>query len=151
MAADDEWDLTGYSNTGSSGAYTGNYVDPYANPDYSPGTKDLPYYSKYSLAPTTSWDQRLGAVGGALKDLTSGIKTPAAGADAGAARYPNLPNAPSPPGSAQIGRPSAPVSLQQLMQLLMQRRNAYLQASNPLSAKPVTEPLPAGSGGLLGI
>src|SRR5262245_32080505 len=139
--------------------YAGSTLDSYASTAPGPlynatptGTTSSATGNPMFNLTQTSWSDKLGSVGGALKDLSGSVKgLGGSGGDASAARYPTLPNAPSPPGSRGIGQPTAPVSLQQLMQLLMQRRNAYLQASNPLSAKPVTEPLPAGSGGLLGI
>jgi len=131
------------------GAYSG-YVDPYTHPDYDPSTKGLPYYSNYSLSPSaTSFGGKLQQLGSALGTLSGGAK-PSQGTDSRPLPYPNV-QAPVPPGSSMVGHPSAPISMSQLLQLLMQRRNAYMQAAaNPRGAQPVTQALPTGQG-LLGI
>ena len=51
---------------------------------------------------------------------------------------------------AAMGQSRSPTSLDSLLQMLMQRRNAYLAATNPQSAKPVDTGIPSGKG-LLGL
>src|SRR5262252_634205 len=157
MAADDEWDIPTTSSGGGGSYYTGlgsgpGQFDPTTAPGWGLGID--PAFAgpqptdtgRWDTGGSTSFGSKLQQLGSAMGQLTGGLggaaKTPGSGSD-GAARYPTLPNAPTPPGSSGIGRPSAPISLDTLLQMLMQRRNAYLQAAN-LNAQPVAQSLPKG-------
>jgi hypothetical protein len=172
---DDSWDIpssTGYSGgyvpadpnavVGSQGFYSGLGTGPgQFNPETAPGwgMGPDPAFGGPQPIDAGTWDtgssgsfmSRLGALGGAITDLTKGLGgTGAAGQTAARPMQLNM-GSPMPPGSAGIGRPSSPQQLAMLLQMLMQRRNAYIAAANPRAATPVTQGMPSGSGGLLGL
>jgi len=152
MATDDEDPYTAALATGWS-PYAGSApTSDYAlvNPEWSSeGTGGIAPGSAPIGPGATSFGGKLQQLGSALGTLSGGAK-PSQGTDSRPLPYPNV-QAPVPPGSSMVGHPSAPISMSQLLQLLMQRRNAYMQAAaNPRGAQPVTQALPTGQG-LLGI